>query len=261
VTVKLPEPVWRFWSAAVRISSGADAFEWGFVETDPRYPDVWDANSAAVLTPGADLTLDDVLQELRPRLRAAGARREHVELWELGVECPAVAEARAAGVDAPADVVMTFEGGSAPPEPQVEVEEVTAFPPEFWGWYRASLNEFGTGLPEPVLDQLVARVRQVFVPAGMRFFVGLVEGRWAGYASLLRLEGVGYLDGVVTMPEFRRRGMASATVMAAVEASRAGGDETTFLLADEHGEPQALYERLGFRVASRIETLSRPLAD
>jgi ribosomal protein S18 acetylase RimI-like enzyme len=257
----LPEPVRRFWTAATGLSPNAVAFDWGYVETDSRYPDVWDANNATVLTPTPTVTLDEIRGELRPRLRTAGAGSDHVEFWEPTIDCPALREARSIGMKDRTDVVMTFEGTVREAPSVVEVEEATAPSEGFWAWYRAGLNEFeqGTVLPEAVLDQSVARTRQVFVPAGTRFFVGRVDGEPAGYTSLLRLEGVGYLDSVVTMPDRRRRGVASSTVMAAVEASRGAGDEATFLLADEGGQPSKLYERLGFHVASRIETLNRPL--
>ena len=74
-----------------------------------------------------------------------------------------------------------------------------------------------------------------------------------------RQDGVGYLDGVVTLPPFRRRSVASATVTAAVGASVANGDALVHLLAEEAGDPQRLYERLGFAVAGRVESFTRPL--
>jgi predicted GNAT family acetyltransferase len=72
---------------------------------------------------------------------------------------------------------------------------------------------------------------------------------------------VGYLDNVVTMPPFRRRGVASATVTAAVGASLGSGDRHVFLLAEKDGDPQRLYERLGFRVRSPIESFTRLLGE
>jgi hypothetical protein len=44
--------------------------------------------------------------------------------------------------------------------------------------------------------------------------------------------------------------------MASVEA----GDAHVFLLAENAGAPQRLYERLGFRVAAPIESFTRALA-
>ena len=259
----LPEPVRRFWSAAIELAARPTRYDWGYVETDPRYPDVWDANNASVLTPSVRLTLEDIIRELRPSLSSAGASREHIEFWEVSAGFPALEEARRIGMTERADVVMVFDPSSSIPRPGVEVDEVSTPGEDFWPWFKRSLSEFESpgALDERVLDQLVARTREVFVPVGERFFVTTIDGERAGYAALIRLEGVGYVDNVVTMPGYRRRGVASATVSAAVESSRSSGDEATFLLAEEGGSPAALYERLGFSVASRVETLSRPLSE
>jgi ribosomal protein S18 acetylase RimI-like enzyme len=87
-----------------------------------------------------------------------------------------------------------------------------------------------------------------------------MNGEPAGYTSLLSSEGVGYLDNVVTMPPFRRRGVATGTVIAAVRSSLRSGDDRVFLLAERGGNAQRLYERLGFRVRSQIESYTRPLS-
>src|SRR5205823_11031672 len=115
------------------------------------------------------------------------------------------------------DVVMTFEGGRIPPPSGVvDVVEVRAPDQDFWPWYRDSLSEFGTAPSAEVLDQMVERIRGVFLPAGLRWFVGHIDGRRAGYASMVAARGVAYIDNVVTMPGFRRRGVATATVSAAI---------------------------------------------
>ncbi|TMA58737.1 MAG: GNAT family N-acetyltransferase, partial [Deltaproteobacteria bacterium] len=63
---------------------------------------------------------------------------------------------------------------------------------------------------------------------------------------------------VVTMPAFRRRGVASATVMAAVRTALAEGNELVFLLAERGAPPARLYERLGFGTWAQVETFHRP---
>ncbi|HEX9236569.1 MAG TPA: GNAT family N-acetyltransferase, partial [Actinomycetota bacterium] len=172
----------------------------------------------------------------------------------------ALAEMRRTGLRPDPDVVMTFGGERLPPtSSEVDVVEVPAPDPDFWPWYRDSLSEFGTELSAEVLDQMVERIRQVFLPAGLRWFVGHVEGSRAGYASMLAASGVAYIDNVVTMPGFRRRGVATAAVSAAIEASRAAGDRSIFLLAEADGCPQRLYERLGFRVRATVESYTRLL--
>jgi GNAT superfamily N-acetyltransferase len=156
---------------------------------------------------------------------------------------------------------MVFEGPTlAVPPGDVEVREVTHPDREFLAWYRSARLALAQGLSGEVVDQLHRRDLEVFVPAGLRWFVGLVDGRPAGYTALLSVAGVGYLDGVVTLPAYRRRGVATATVLEAVRASRARGDRLVHLLADKGGRPRRLYERLGFRPWTEVVSFVRPLA-
>ena len=66
------------------------------------------------------------------------------------------------------------------------------------------------------------------------------------FASLHVLDGIGYLDHVVTFPEARGRGYASALVRRAAAEAGAAGAERLLLLAEPDGKALALYERLGF---------------
>jgi len=261
--VTLPPLLARFWEAMSRAGRSCTQTSWGFVVADPRYPRVWDANHAAVLTPDEHTAIGEIRAELHPALRWAGAPTEHVELWALPPDAPLRAELDLISSPLPADVDMVFEGGVAslddPPLQDIEVRDAAEFTSNFLDWYRSMRTEFGQKLPDEVLDQMLARDLDVFFPAGMRLFVAWHDGQPVGYTSLLSLAGVGYLDGVVTMPAFRGRGVATATVTAAVRASVAAGDEAVHLLAEEHGRARALYERLGFRVRARVESLTRPL--
>jgi len=261
--VSVPDFVKQFWYASIEVGQTTTRTPWGAVATDDRFPLVWDANNAAVLEPAPGLTTSDLRGALTPALRRAGALYEHVEFWETGNDSPALDEFRRVGQRPDPDVVMVFEGSKPAPSPTGDpaVEELTEPDASFWAWYRESLREFGTELlSDDVLDQLVARTRKVFLPCGLRWFVGRIDGQRAGYTSLLALEGVGYLDNVVTMPSARRRGVATATVTAAVRSSLGSGDRHVFLLAERGGAPQNLYERLGFRVRSQVESYTRPLS-
>ena len=100
---------------------------------------------------------------------------------------------------------------------------------------------------------------EVFVPAGMRFFAGRIGGEIVGFTSLIPRDGAAYVDNVVTLSAHRRRGVASATVTRALAEAEEQGIATVFLLAEENGDPQRLYEKLGFRVVSRAMGFTRPL--
>ncbi len=259
----LPTPLRQFVYAFEALAARSVRTPWGVVVTDPRYPDVYDANKASVLEAAPRLTVDEIREALAPELDAAGIRFEHIELMDLDDAAPARdAMTRSAGRVHP-DAVMTHTGhpGGVPTASDgITVDELEQPDEAFWRVYRQSRNEFGTTMPEDVVDQLVRRDRDVLTPAGLRFFVGSSGGQVVGFTTLLSIGGVGYLDNVVTLGAYRRRGVASATVTMAVRASRDAGDEQTFLLTDLHGTARSLYERLGFRLIRRAAgfTEARP---
>jgi ribosomal protein S18 acetylase RimI-like enzyme len=261
----LPDPLEDFWRAVTRppIVETSVSTPWGVVITDSRFPLVWDANHALVFACDGGLALEEIRATLLPALREAGAHYEHIEFWGVGPTCSAQRSAAHLSGRSDADVVMVLE--EAPSDDlhpdHVMVREVHHPGEDLWRWYRDSRNEFGDHpLSDETIDQLVRRDRDVFVPAGGRWFVGYVDGKPAGLTSLLRFADVGYIDNVVTMPVYRRRGVATATVLHAVEASREAGDRALHLLAEEAGSPRGLYERLGFRARARVESFTRPLA-
>jgi len=256
----LPEPVRDFCYAVAELSPQARRTEWGVVTVDPRFPLIWDANNAAVLEPAPGLDVAAIEEVLALDLRAAGAPLEHVEVWETSVESRALREMRKWGARTRPDVVMVREPDALVPEPGgVEVQELIEPDVEFWPWFRQSLLEFEEPRSDEVLDQIVERARTVFVPAGLRWFVAFVDGQMAGYTSLISVDGVGYVDGVVTMPKFRGQGVGTATVGRAIEASRTGGDRSLFLLTEQENPARGLYERLGFRVEANVESFTRLL--
>ncbi len=255
----LPEPVRRFCYAAWGLEAAARRTPWGMVTADARHPLIHDANNACVLEADPTLTPEMIREALHPLLEDAGVGFEHIEFWEASDGIPAFRELRLGPAAHPSDLVMVFEGTRRErgKPPGVAVEDVRDPDPSFWPWYRRAFREFDEELTEPVLDQLTERAREIFHPAGLRWVVGSVDGERAGYTSVLALDGVAYLDNVVTMPAFRRRGVASATVTTAAQTALAGGNELVFLLAEQGAAPARLYERLGFRTRAHVETFHR----
>jgi ribosomal protein S18 acetylase RimI-like enzyme len=257
----LPEPIRSFFYAYESLAARVVRTPWGLVVTDRRYPDVYDANKAQVLEAAPGLTFEDMRRVLVPMLERDGIDFEHVEFMCMADRMAAVGEAQAACGRSRPDAVMAIDAVDATPAPrpsQAEVREVTDPDQGFWKIWIDSRLDFGTPMPQPVLDQLLDRDRSVFRPAGMRIFAGYLDGELAGFCSLLSMEAAGYIDSVVTRREHRRKGVASATVMAAAAASRRARDRATFLLAEYGGRPQRLYEGLGFSVIARANGFTRP---
>jgi predicted acetyltransferase len=51
---------------------------------------------------------------------------------------------------------------------------------------------------------------------------------------------------VLTLERFRKRGLARALVLRALQESRTAGNDVTFLLANRDDWPKELYRKLGF---------------
>jgi ribosomal protein S18 acetylase RimI-like enzyme len=76
------------------------------------------------------------------------------------------------------------------------------------------------------------------------------------FCTFFQRDGVGEVDDVTTLDQYRRRGLASAVVSAAVRMSLDDGDSLTFLVADEADWPKDWYARLGFEpIGYRYELL------
>lgn len=259
----LPEPLLAFWLAWEALSMRCEPRPWGVVATDPRYPTVWDANHAGVFSPHDGLTAAEIRRALLPAVREAGAEWEHVELWDPPARCPALRQLERTAERTGDDVMMAFRGGPADlprrplPPTEAVVRELAGLDEGFWELYSASRDEFGDALDPELVAQMVRRDREVMVPAGLRVFGGFLGEELAGFASLISLAGVGYVDNVVTMAGFRRRGVAGTTVRAAVAASLAAGDRAVHLLALPGSDAQGLYERIGFEVIGHVLSATR----
>ncbi len=77
-------------------------------------------------------------------------------------------------------------------------------------------------------------------------------GMVAAKADLVVIGGVAEIDDVLTLPDHRGRGYASALVCDAVIRARANGAVLVYLQAAEDDWPQHLYSRLGFVAVGRV---------
>jgi GNAT superfamily N-acetyltransferase len=71
-------------------------------------------------------------------------------------------------------------------------------------------------------------------------------------AALWVLEGIGFVDHVVTFPHARRRGLARALSTRVVAEARDAGAERIYLLAEPGGMAAGMYEAIGFSPVTQI---------
>ena len=100
---------------------------------------------------------------------------------------------------------------------------------------------------EDVVRQLVENRRVMADAVATRFFAGRVDGEIGSYCELYRRARNRPDRGRAHARAFRNRGLARATVMRALAASRAAGHDLTFLIADRDDWPKELYAQARLR--------------
>jgi GNAT superfamily N-acetyltransferase len=231
-------------------------FRFGTAYLHSALPRVWSRNYLV-----ADTELDEASTELLAAesdriLSDAGLRHGKVEVYdeeagarfepgfrELGwdVHCDVIMVARRAP-DRPADLSLAEEVGID------ELEPV---------WAEGARGEpYGTD--EETVRQLVANKRVVVASRDTRFFAARVDTAIASYCDLYSDGGTGQIEAVMTLEQFRSRGLARATVSRALAASREAGNDLTFLMAERDDWPKELYLKLGFDEIGRVYEFVRP---
>jgi ribosomal protein S18 acetylase RimI-like enzyme len=105
--------------------------------------------------------------------------------------------------------------------------------------------------------QIVAFTELMASLAPTRLFAAFGDGEVGSFCALFQEDGLGQIDEVTTVERYRRRGLGTAVVGAALRASLADGDDLTFLVADEGDWPKEWYARLGFEPIGRRYELLR----
>jgi predicted GNAT family acetyltransferase len=107
------------------------------------------------------------------------------------------------------------------------------------------------GKDETLVEQIVEHRRDVGRAIPTQYFVAEIGGRLVAHAELYSEDGVGQVENVFTLPDYRGRGLARSLVLGGVAESRAAGNDLTFLVADADDWPRRLYEKLGFETVGR----------
>jgi ribosomal protein S18 acetylase RimI-like enzyme len=114
---------------------------------------------------------------------------------------------------------------------------------------RAARYQVVTGEPwakPEVMEQLFAAKELIGQRVTARHFAVVLEGNAVSYADLYQDGTEAQVEDVGTLQEHRKRGYATAVVLAAIAEARKGGAEFVFLVADRDDWPKELYRRLGF---------------
>lgn len=112
----------------------------------------------------------------------------------------------------------------------------------------------GFGFPAEWKDVLLSSLAEDPDGVAGQTFLANLDGEPAGVAALVRTgEGISGIYSVATVPEARRRGVATALSQHCIEAYQETNDEFLTLQVLRGSDAQGLYEKLGFET---VYTLS-----
>jgi GNAT superfamily N-acetyltransferase len=234
-------------------SETVEEFEWGRLIYNPRTDAVWSSNYLEVhaidLSAEALATLADEVQ--------GGRGIEHRDVVPVD---PAYADRlvpgfrKLAGWEIMRGAYMVlardYDGEVAPARevPREAVEEV-----------RRVVAEDDPDFTREAIEQSPVHDASLDAVGNARWFAAPADGEPGSACVLYERDGVGQVETVITKPEARNRGLATAVVLAAARASREAGHELTFIVADADDWPWKLYEKLGFdRVGEYSSFLLKP---
>jgi GNAT superfamily N-acetyltransferase len=226
-----------------RRAGRVERLPWGELLVTDELPDVWDANLAIV--DRWDGTAAELREQVDRVQGAAGFRHRKLVVYdqELGARLAAELE----------ELEWPFRNRYAVMSPRRAPDRVSD--PGLAGEIaramydaakRDGLRDDRYGSDDTVAESLVALGRRTARAVDVRYFGGVVDGVPASYCELRSDGRTAQIEDVATVPRFRNRGLARATVLAAADAARAAGHELIFLVADTADWPIEIYRRLGF---------------
>ena len=231
-------------------------FRFGTAYFHSQLPRVWSRNYLVAETDLAEASTELLAAEADRLQGAAGLTHRKIEVYDEEAGARLAPGFRELGWDVQCDVIMVARREPDRPADLSLVEEVGIDELEP-AWDEGTRSE-PYGKDEEVVRQLSANHRVVVAARDARLFAARVDGTIASFCDLYSKGDIGQIEAVMTLGEFRNRGLARATVLAALAASRESGHDLTFLLADRDDWPKELYSKLGFDEIGHVYEFIRP---
>ncbi len=219
-------------------------FRFGTAYLHSGLPRVWSRNYLVADTDLDEASTDLLVAEADRILGDAGLSHRKVEVYDEEAGARLEPGFRDLGWDVHCDVIMVARRDPDRPVDLSLAEEVGIDELEPT-WAEGTRNE-PYGKDEETVRQLVANKRVVVASRDTRFFAARVDGTIGSYCDLYSDGSTGQIEAVMTLEQFRNRGLARATVSRALAASRNAGNDLTFLMALRDDWPKELYRKLGF---------------
>ena len=231
-------------------------FRVGTADLHPSLPRVWSRNYLIAEVDLDEATAEGLAAEAERILGGAGLRHRKVEVHDEATGARLEPGFRKLGWNVECDVVMIARRDPDPSTDGALAEEVGVEELEPV-WAKANRSA-PSGADDDVVRQLVANKRVLMAARDTKFFAARIDGAIASFCDLYSDGRTSQIEAVWTLEQFRNRGLARATVLGALAASRRSDHDLTFLLADADDWPKELYRKLGFDEIGRLYEFVRP---
>ena len=241
-----------------RCSTRIEPWRWGEAVFNDDFPRVYDFNFLRIDGVPDDFDFTELMDEAFQLHTAAGHKHRKVVIEDEAMGRSLQTRFGSGGWDAAALLVMVYRGaGSAGPQDRRGGEP----PPPHGAVVRElSLSElrelraaaFASGpiARDPEAMRQLLDKDAVYLEAGNgRFIAAIVDGRPVCSADLYSDGSTAQIEAVLTLEPYRRRGLATAVVNAALATALGEGHDFVFLIADADDWPKDMYARMGFQPA------------
>lgn len=224
-----------------RLAGRRVPFAYGTALFRDEFPLVWDLNYLRVERPAAAEEIAAEAERLQAgagheHRQVGGATEEEGERLRSGFE--------ALGWEAATNLVMIHR---RPADRAADTAAVREVPESVLQPARErGIRSEPWADSDEVVRQILARQFLYDEATDVRRFAARVDGEIASYCDLYSDGRTAQVEGVMTLPDHRDRGLARAVVSRAVEEARAAGCDHVFLTAERDDWPKELYRKLGF---------------
>jgi len=211
-------------------------------------PDIYDANHVTNIRVGSLAEVDALFARVEQEYAGYRHRRFDTDHRTHPV---VVARLRLEGYERCEGLVMLLEGEPVGRPKDHDIRAVTT--DDDWAsfaelktkdWMEARQKQ---GRPaEPEVAQAMVRVDRGKCPP-VQYFLAYIDGTAAAYFnSWAGIEGLGQVEDLFTLPEYRNRGVATALIHRCVADCRSRGAKRVIIVADPSDTPKRIYAAMGF---------------
>ncbi|MGH2806675.1 MAG: GNAT family N-acetyltransferase, partial [Actinomycetota bacterium] len=220
-----------------------EEWRWGIDFAHPELGRVWDLNVLYLDESSEDVTASALAQEAERIMGARGAEHRRVWTTDGTVGARLAPGFRSLGWDVDVHVVMSYR---RPPDRVADTTIVREVGATIWPSREKQLRSYPWTNDADIVAQMKTLYELTMGTGIARDFAVIEKGEATSFAFLFTRGGIGQIEDVATLEEYRDRGLSRAVVYHVLKESLAAGNNLTFLIADALDWPRNFYASLGF---------------